>query len=526
MSLNDSVALYNFYRRYLWSSDDFTAFQQGMVDNVRNSLGSLMGPAVLSGGAITPGSGLSVNVAGFVAVGDDGYVHVKNSTTSNLALAAAHATLARKDLIVARKSLVNGTMISRPTTPFDSVALTTLQKTQVVVITGTPGASPAYPSKLAGDVVLGGVTVPATATVPGTIDTSIKEIVQENPNFTNTFYGALNMQYFGDGSDGDVSIASGETVLTRDMYYRNLTISGTGKLTPAGYKVFVSETLDLTNAPLGAIAGYSGTVVAWTTASAINASGATPGAAGAAQPTGTVGGSGAGGAGGAIATDGGSPASPGLACGGVGGTGGSAGAHSGGTSQSTTNFVIRRPTTEMLRGATLIYGGTGGGGGAGANNVATSGAGGGGGGGAGVVFIAARTIARSSSTTAGGAIDVRGQTGGAGGVGTSSGNENGGGGGSGGGGGFLYIMYQFLVGTAKTGLITLDGGNGGNGGNGHGAGTGGDGGSGAASGVACIIDLGTPAVAVSAAVAASAGSNHSGNLGGAGGARGQLSLTL
>jgi len=34
---------------------------------------------------------------------------------------------------------------------------------------------------------------------------------------------------FGDGSDGDVTI-TGDTTLTRDMYYHNLTINATGNL--------------------------------------------------------------------------------------------------------------------------------------------------------------------------------------------------------------------------------------------------------------------------------------------------------
>src|SRR5579859_7573588 len=35
---------------------------------------------------------------------------------------------------------------------------------------------------------------------------------------------------FGDGSDGNVTISSGTTVITRDMYYNNLTINGSGQI--------------------------------------------------------------------------------------------------------------------------------------------------------------------------------------------------------------------------------------------------------------------------------------------------------
>lgn len=49
----------------------------------------------------------------------------------------------------------------------------------------------------------------------------------------------LSNMFFGDGYDGDVSISSGTTILTRDMYYNNLTISGTGKINVNGWRIFV-----------------------------------------------------------------------------------------------------------------------------------------------------------------------------------------------------------------------------------------------------------------------------------------------
>lgn len=48
----------------------------------------------------------------------------------------------------------------------------------------------------------------------------------------------LGTEIFGDGSDGDVTIA-GTVTLTRDMYYRNLTIPAGTTLDPAGYSVYV-----------------------------------------------------------------------------------------------------------------------------------------------------------------------------------------------------------------------------------------------------------------------------------------------
>ena len=47
---------------------------------------------------------------------------------------------------------------------------------------------------------------------------------------------------FGDGSDGEV-IISGNTTITRDMFYENLTVNSTITLTTASFRVFVKNTL-------------------------------------------------------------------------------------------------------------------------------------------------------------------------------------------------------------------------------------------------------------------------------------------
>jgi hypothetical protein len=109
---------------------------------------------------------------------------------------------------------------------------------------------------------------------------------------------------FGDGSDGDVTIAT-NTTLSRDMFYTNLTINSGVTLNPNGYRIFVRGTL--TNNGTIARNGDAGG----------NATGATTaGGGGAGLSTGTLGGSAAGGAGGvAEAAD----------RGGAGGGGGSGG---------------------------------------------------------------------------------------------------------------------------------------------------------------------------------------------------------
>ena len=98
------------------------------------------------------------------------------------------------------------------------------------------------------------------------------------------------LESLGDGSDGNVSVSSGVTTLVRDMFYNNLTISGTGQINMAGFKIFVKGTLDITAAPVAAIFsnGGNGTSAASATGGAVGAAavgvtvgGATAGTAGA-----------------------------------------------------------------------------------------------------------------------------------------------------------------------------------------------------------------------------------------------------
>ena len=51
-------------------------------------------------------------------------------------------------------------------------------------------------------------------------------------------------EMFGDGSDGDVTITSGQTVyLSNDMYYENLTVQSGAVLFTNGFRIFVNDTL-------------------------------------------------------------------------------------------------------------------------------------------------------------------------------------------------------------------------------------------------------------------------------------------
>src|SRR3990167_7963392 len=57
----------------------------------------------------------------------------------------------------------------------------------------------------------------------------------------------VTLAAFGDGSDGDVTI-SGNTTLTRNMYYNNLTVDSTFTLDPGNCCIFVKGTCTINGA--------------------------------------------------------------------------------------------------------------------------------------------------------------------------------------------------------------------------------------------------------------------------------------
>jgi hypothetical protein len=323
---------------------------------------------------------------------------------------------------------------------------------------------------------------------------------------------------FGDGSDGDVTVNSGTTTLTRNMYYNNLTINGTGSIDAAGYQIFVLGTLDLTAAPAGAIkrtAGAGGNGVT-----------TTAGAAGAAMAdTVVVGGAGTGLIGKTGSTGAGVNSTQAVKDakmhGGLSGATKTAGAATNiagtGAAKPTAvqSTVAMTPAQYITAGLALAQGGVGGAGGpsgGGSGGGATGGAGGGGGTGGGVVDIRAATISRGASTTAS-AISVIGGAGGNAGA-AGSANSGGGSGGAGGGGGFVQIIYSALSGATATNCIDVSGGAGGNGTAGTGTGTAGQGADGGDGGRVRLINL--LAGTITENVSAVTGSANSTLTGGAG----------
>lgn len=312
--------------------------------------------------------------------------------------------------------------------------------------------------------------------------------------------GGAPMGFFGDGSDGALNISSGTTTLARDMFYSNLTISGTARLNPNGFRIFVSNTLDITNAPTGAIsttavAGNNATTSGGTATSTLTAGTLGTSENSAAGATGTTG---AGAVGSAVGGGDNSIIGGYSASGGSGGTATGQTASIGG--KSTLDFSFFHVDRQLLRGTATIKGGRGGSGGSSGSGDGTNigGSGGAGGVGGNVLAIFANIISRGSSTAAS-CISAIGGVGGNG-SSPSAGNCGGGGGGSGGGGGCIFIFYGSLSGSTATNCFDLSGGAGGNGANATGTYRGGSGGQGAAAGRIVIFDVKNGTISQSAAI--------------------------
>jgi hypothetical protein len=304
-----------------------------------------------------------------------------------------------------------------------------------------------------------------------------------------------NEHIHGNGIDGDVTI-SGDTTLTRDWYYNNLTINANKTFNPAGFRYFVKGVLtnngiisgvgnnggvggnggngesSIYGTPPGGASGTAGTAGAALAdgsipGGAVGIAGGT-GAVGATQNDGsaTNGGAGSGGGAGTIINKslgsagstgsaggaGGASGGPGYwASGGAGGGAGNAGSQTGTIFNKIYNVVNAinlydiLPLSggygqiEQLKGSAGA-GGSGGGGGGGANGNQGGGSGGGGGGAGGsggngrMIFISARTLINNGVITVAGGNGANGGNGGNGGAGDNDSGFDAPGGGAGGGG--------------------------------------------------------------------------------------------
>ena len=381
--------------------------------------------------------------------------------------------------------IVDGSQITASSITASQIAAATITATQMNV------SSLSAISANLGSITSGSITVTSggdtVAITPGSTNAIIAGPTG-SPTFILTTAGALsatgvtvnntalaNQDAFGDGSDG-VGTISGNTVLTRDYFYTNLTINNSVTLTTASFRVFCSGIL--TN---NGTINNNGTAASGVTGGAAIASGSLVGAVAGGNGGGgyyanglsTLAGPGsAGGAGTSVAKSIGSAGSVGATGGGASTSHGSQPGGSGGAAGSQTGTVFNSPHTFTScynlfdaepSGSFAIFnlsGGVGGGGGGaavadefgGGTCYATGGTGGGSGGAGGIVWISARQLVNNGVISANGGAGGNGTAGSAGGNDGKPAGAGGGAGGSGGAGGVVILIYSALTGSGTVSI--------------------------------------------------------------------------
>lgn len=349
-------------------------------------------------------------------------------------------------------------------------------------------------------------------------------------NNFNTAANQQRLQIFGDASTaGGTTTINSAVVLSADAYYYNLTITTGGSIDLNGWRLFVQNTLNLTNAGASSIHnnGTTGSIgVGFNGGSNGTGNGGRTGKGktvygglqnGSAGTTGEYLG-GNGGAGGTAGGNGVAGIAPTAAtstalriggAGGAGGKGGNAGftGGNGGAAQTNATSVALTAATSVVRIPQVyslyiiqalstpptvvtnqIHGGlNGGGGGGGSSSATNSGVQGGcGGGGGGNTFVFAYSVT-VAGTTSSSAISSNGGNGGNG--ANSANNNTGAGGGAGAGGGGYVVLICNSISTNGITFISANGGTGGTGGNALGTGIGGNGGFGGNGGRITVIRI-------------------------------------
>ncbi len=250
------------------------------------------------------------------------------------------------------------------------------------------------------------------------------------PGTTNTVH---NNHYFGNGADAVVTISGGTTTLTRDMMYEALTVTSTGVLKTAQFRVYVQN---YCNVNASGIISCDGNAASVGTAGGSVAAGSL----GSNTAAGGNGGTAAGNAGTNETNSGiGIPGTGAVTGGGVGGTGASGAGGAAGTTTPMTATTGNPWDLHHARTGTsptaVIRCGAGGGGGGGDGTT-----GGGGGSAAGYMMLAAYTLINNGVIRCNGGAGAQ----------AAGGNRGGGGGGQ---GGIMVLIYHYYSG-AGTKTVT------------------------------------------------------------------------
>lgn len=153
---SSDIKQFYFYHNYLWTETDFGDLQDWIFETIGGIAEGAFGAAVLQGFDVTPSTGMIVTVADGVASNSNGRLLV-GASLANQTFATPAGNPAWS-LLVARPVDTDEDDITNPEDPSGpDVPLHKKIGMSLVVLNGTPAGSPAYPSIVAGDVIIAAV---------------------------------------------------------------------------------------------------------------------------------------------------------------------------------------------------------------------------------------------------------------------------------------------------------------------------------------------------------------------------------
>ena len=180
---------FKFYEDYLWTHADFENLQDAIKTYQEAGFRSALQSKVLSGLGFENPVVLDFDVAPGGAIDNSGRALVVSSAETLSATSDGSNPVWHLVVIRRKVDLIND--IPEPLNPTNPVPLNERQSAEVVLIPGTPAGSPAYPSKVLGDVILFGLKMPtaAASVLSSYVDYSVSEYVRPNEELLKSIIG-------------------------------------------------------------------------------------------------------------------------------------------------------------------------------------------------------------------------------------------------------------------------------------------------------------------------------------------------
>lgn len=201
---NSDIREFYFYNQYIWRPEDFENLQEWLRDIARGVAEGAFGKSVLSGLKASANGGLNVAVAAGIAVNENGRLIV--SPSQEIVTLLSPVGNPSRNLIVLRPVDEDAETIDEPTNPTNPVPLHKKITFEVVVLTGTPAATPQYPATQSGDVIVAGVKLAAGAVAVAQAD--IESVKRDVPKVAERRIRQIASNYTIDENDDIIEVAA------------------------------------------------------------------------------------------------------------------------------------------------------------------------------------------------------------------------------------------------------------------------------------------------------------------------------